>query len=116
LGQILAVRLFSSNSFCRRVEEPDFVDLFFVVMEICRGKITTLPPKQVARLGIELDVEALECCAALFARDALSCRIRNVDLARLEAFIMTECGSRGNGVPVYRIEEFVQKNYEIDDA
>jgi hypothetical protein len=90
LGQVVAVRLFSSDSFCRRVEEPGFVDLFFVVMEICRGKITTLPPKQVARLGIELDVEELECCAALFARDAFSSRIRNVDLARLEAFIMRQ--------------------------
>jgi NTP pyrophosphatase (non-canonical NTP hydrolase) len=106
-GQVLAVCLFSCNSFCRRVEKPGFVDFFVVVMEICRGKNTTLPLKQVTRLGIELDLEELDCCAAICACDSFTSRIRNVNLARLEAFIMTECSSHGNGVPVYRFQKYV---------
>jgi hypothetical protein len=43
-----------------------------------------MPPKQVARLGIELDVEELNCCAAIFACDSFTSRIRNLDRARLE--------------------------------
>ena len=108
LGQVLAVRLFSSNSFCCRVEKPGFVDLFFVVMKICRGKNTTLPPKQVARLGIELDVEELDSCAAIFARESFTSRIRNVDLARLEAFISPTHKRTEERAPVWG-SEFTSK-------
>jgi hypothetical protein len=90
--------------------------LFFVVMEICRGKITTLPPKQVARLGIKLDVEELDCCAAIFSCDSFTSRIRNVSLARLGAFIMAERGSHGNGVQCIEFRSLYKKNFEIDDA